>query len=734
MPAKNPARNIADIGGNISPSVDNTESPFRAVPDVRFSDTTLVVVNPETHVNAIWNVPIIGFSRASLFVSWSAVYTNGNAFPSNFDNVTVLSADGHPSGIIVIEFPDLSYGSVRVIVQEKTVTSALDNRTKGPPAARSFVVEFDRRENYALRETSPATLDLSEPTTEVWRNATYLQGFYFSSPASDFDETDVNITVVGSGSATLSNFQKTQEDNKLYTADINLTGSGTITVRVPENSAKSGGSTEDNTPSAAVEKTWDFDRSLDTTTFSIAGVDVLCQETYAITNHPERETPSDGGLFLGVSDMKVFDGQVFFTSQIQKADVGTNYKRSTILPSAGALVSVLTGGGSCVVHKKYNFFRKAARSLVVHKGDLHFFEGSAYIYDGSALPNFTLANVGEGLGVIQRLTATGSEILPLGVNWRSSFPTGVNDRYDGIHGGTMCPMISHDDDLHLISQKIDFFDIDGCLWITHSKKLNQRVALLQTNGRTGFEVIEELASISNAIVGFSTGTFNFIPRSPNTALVSVQLSASATTLEYKNRNRSILWGTSGSLIVNQEIISYTGITSTRFTGLARGQNGTTAVAHAIDSKITRLNKVVHADALERPINEMDIDIDGTLLYNDILVKYAENQVPRVEFLSFPARDADSITRHGKHKFDLVLPLDYHQNQWAIVLANDYLERYKELQVAVTLMLKRDINIKLGNVIHLEEPVISNFSNMCQVMSVSQIKASEQTEIVVVSLG
>ncbi|CAN5950510.1 unnamed protein product, partial [Sphagnum jensenii] len=52
---------------------------------------------------------------------------------------------------------------------------------------------------------------------------------------------------------------------------------------------------------------------------------------------------------------------------------------------------------------------------------------------------------------------------------------------------------------------------------------------------------------------------------------------------------TIGFSTSGALYIDNEVISYTNITSTTFTGLTRGVNGTTASAHNVNSYITPIS-------------------------------------------------------------------------------------------------------------------------------------------------
>ena len=634
---------------NFSSSSEPEPSSVQGIPDISFSDTSLTVFDASTNINGTWNMPVTGFGFGSIYSYWYD--ETGVPDTASVGNITVLSVDGSNTCIISIDFPDRKAGFVNVQVYPRSVTSALDNRAKGPPSPRGFVVNYDRKETIAppteATDEQPATLRLSRPTGDKWVADSYLQRFYFSKFVSGFTDADVEVSVT-SGTATKGELIPSEDDNSVYSMRIALTGSGTITVRVPANIAKAGGVGENNSPPREVSESWDF--APEPSFIVGGGVDILCQEEYPITNHPELVDPTEGGMFLGVSDMKVFNNRLYFTSQIQRKRNGRN-EVSVIQQSAGALVSVPISGGACRVEKKYQFFTQASRSLVEHKNVLHFFEGSAYLYLRPTLLSTGVSIPLDDIGHIQKIGTLGN-MSSLGLNWRSRFPTGETDRFTGVHGGTMCAMLSDGDDLHLISQKADFFDIEGEQWIVYSNKLNQRVPLLRTNGKTGFEVLEELASISNAIMGIALGRFVFKSRIESSAHLQSDIGSADTVINTERFNRqtsfNLASGESKVVYVDGELIKYSGLTITdnkitALTTLERGAYDTTAKYVQSENEIILVDRVIQASDLSRPINDMDIEIDGTLIRNDILIRYAQDQVPRVSFLKFPASDAESIS-------------------------------------------------------------------------------------------
>ena len=720
-----------------TPPEGSLEPESFGVPDVGFSDTSLPVFSESYQVTGTWNMPVTGLvpqtggpvsaGIGSTTVSWQ----DKNAMEGSVD---ITHFDGSNATGFSIVFPLNSNGVLRVSINKNSVVSALDNRTVGPPSTRVFVIEYDTRPEIDIPDNTPAILKLSRPSTQTWKQSTYNQRFTWSKPVSGFnagseigpmEDNDVSIRVAGSGSATAGELIKDEDDNKRYSMEITFTGSGTYEIEVLEGVVKTGD--EFDSPPNDTSESWAFAQE---DTFTIAGVTELCSETYDITSHPEMIDPTEGGSFLGVSDLEVYDGRVYGVSQIQRKREGRD-EVSIINPSAGALFSVPTGGGTCVIHKRYPIFVQAARSLTKHNGDLYFFEGSHYAY-----PKVPRGLDQGKLGFVQKIDSSQTIIEQVGLNWSSGFPTGVFTKHSGVHGATRSPMVSYDDDLHMVSEKSNISDINGSLWIVYGEKLNQRLPVLRTNGETGFQILEQIAGLSNSIIGFNAGRFIFKPRRPIQAFLSRARNLGHRTILYKDPNREHAIPESGVMLIDDELIEYPLINSaqSRFNGVSRGSYGTTAVPHDANAPIVFIDKVIDAFTLARPINEMDIETDGTLIYNNILTKYAENQVPRTEFLQFSAADSDSITAYGENKFELELPLDYHQQNWATHLARELLNRFKDLQPVVSLTLKRDFDLELGDVLYLIEPILSDTALLCQVMSLSQNKEDEETDVIVVGIS
>ena len=736
MPQRNKRQLIGVIGGSGSGS----DEPYlpSAVPDISFSDTSLPVFTDRFRVDGNWNIPVNDFGQGDLTISDSTTPTG------IFEGEVILTfTRGSNSCSFFITFPPNKKGDLRVEVKRNSVVSAQDNITTGPTEVRAFDIEFDT--TVQAEDAGSAELYLNSHAGSVFRETVWNQRFTWTKDVGGFGtpEDDITVNVVdgdtgvilNTGTATKGLLTQDPEDNKIYHMPIALTGEGFLEVTVNRHVAETALGYA-SPPGNVVNERFEFDANV--INFAIVdgegnAVDILHTETVNIDNiHPEM--PDGGGSFLSVSDIIVHgEGsgeRIYFASQLQRKRSGRN-EVSTYHASAGALVSIPSSGGQQTIHKKYTFFRQAARSTVIHRGDLHFFEGSAYIYDGSRQPNFTLLNVGKDMGVVSKINRAGT-LETLGLNWRSGFPTGVYDKYHGAHLGTFLPMISHDDDLHIISQKENFFDIEGVQWIVYGKKLNQRIPLLRTNGRTGFDVLEELARLTNSIIGFSQGSILFKSRDIIYARLSSDLSSAETTLEYKNKNRD--FDEVGTVFIGGEVISYESLGTSSMGVLSRGLHGTTAKLHNQNDFIVKVDNVINAVDLKRPVNEMDINTDITKVINSVITRYAENQVPRYDFLSFSKADAESINRIRKeNEYELDLPLDYHQSKWAIIATNNLLGRNKQEQEVITLHLKADFELEIADIVYLNEPIIIDIRGLYQVMQISYNEKLEETVAIVVKI-
>ena len=134
----------------------------------------------------------------------------------------------------------------------------------------------------------------------------------------------------------------------------------------------------------------------------------------------------------------------------------------------------------------------------------------------------------EKCGYAYKLEHPSSIIEEVGLNWRSATTTDnpdteETDYFYGIHGATTAPIAIVDDALHLITGYGNFDDIGqprgehpvdrigNWNWIQYHDQINQRLSEVLTNGRTGFDILKDIAIVTNSVLGFKNDTTFFYP-------------------------------------------------------------------------------------------------------------------------------------------------------------------------------------------------------------------------------
>ena len=160
----------------------------------------------------------------------------------------------------------------------------------------------------------------------------------------------------------------------------------------------------------------------------------------------------------------------------------------------------------------------------------------------------------EKCGYVRKIEHPSSIIEEIGLNWRSATTTDnpdteETDYFYGVHGATTAPIAIVDEALNMVTGYDNFEDIGqprgehpvnrirNHNWIQYHDQINQRLSEVLTNGRTGFDVLKDIAILNNAILGFENDTFFMRPREPQKAfngssgITATQRSITATDLQ-----------------------------------------------------------------------------------------------------------------------------------------------------------------------------------------------------------
>ena len=177
-------------------------------------------------------------------------------------------------------------------------------------------------------------------------------------------------------------------------------------------------------------------------------------------------------------------------------------------------------------------------------------------------------------------------------------------------------------------------------------------------------------TVATALANSESYSFNVVANDGMaTASVPVTVITVSVGIHFQGANRD--FPESGYLRIDSELIGYTGIMGSTFTGITRGVLGTTVVDHADESRITYLNFVLQDQDLT---GRVVIRADTANIFN--VVRNTEGTVE--------VRDADSIAKFGEKVYTLDLGrLTNHDLQWQENVLQKYLDTLKDLQYLIS---------------------------------------------------
>ena len=578
----------------------------------------------------------------------------------------------------------------------------------------------------------------------------------------NFVATDI-ATDVG----TIGNFQQVSGDASKYTADLTIPPANTnttVTITVAADSAQVANSSPAVLgPVEDTSKT--FEIAAPTPAVTVTGADTVCVfEKKIVENDYLNDAiaflgDNAGGAFTGVLEAVSIGEYLYLVVQVRKfiqtvdddGDLVTPANPARFLSNdqaGAALVRVNTTNCKFELLKAYSDVTLAARSLTVDGTTLYFMEGSHYMYTDGVI--FADRQWRERIGYVRKIEHPASTIQAVGLNWRSATTTDTpdteaTDYFYGIHGATTAPIAIANDALHIITGFGNFDDIGtprrgypvnrigNWQWIQYHDQINQRLSEVLTNGRTGFDILKDIAIVTHSILGFENDTFFLRPREPQQAVNDDGSGITATqrTITAKDLN----WGaypSDGWLYIDGELIQHTGAdTNGQFANVVRGAEGTTAAAHTGTFDIQFVNHMLslNADTLEMPIKRVVLNNDNRQLFNRVRLRYGEDDEVLVE-------DTTSLTENGARLLAVDVPLDAHQRVWATWLANAYLARFKEIKQILNLTLKPTFFLKRLDVVCLNIPERVHLHNTrCQVLSIRHtFRSPPTTEVKLITLN
>ena len=419
---------------------------------------------------------------------------------------------------------------------------------------------------------------------------------------------------------------------------------------------------------------------------------------------------------------------------------------------AGAeLHRIRRSDGNKSVIKAWDNITTAARSLCFHKGVLHWFEGSAYadtynddvdtiVVEGEGnVANYRQKQYGwkSDMGKIYKLSGTMPQ--ELGLVQRSAFVNPIEseaprDRYYGVHIGTHSPMrswavdsdtvlnvIAGFGDLNKILNIMDAVsDKDNYNWVAVQDRLQPRLPLLETNTKTAWAVLEDVAKSLGCRIGFDGNRFVMQPAEPFQTSLAVAISDTDTTATFNEPNH--IRDIEGLFLIDDEIVSVSGSGA-----LTRGMHNTVAAAHAEEAKMLHLDYYIALNdgTLQQPIHTIVFQNAKERLKNFVKIRHGDKVAT--------ARDDASIGRHGEQLLEIGTLLSQHQDALADWLARQYVRRFGTLQKSAVIRLLFSPFLSVGNVVFFRIEDSRGFAQPCEILEISHFISEGETEINVVTL-
>ena len=632
-----------------------------------------------------------------------------------------------------------------ITVRKNAATLVSDALVLGPveDVSASFTIETPEMPKPVVKIRVPAERPITVRPVPLTFDWVYPNGETVA--VENFDDMDISTDV-----GTLGNFAQVSGDASQYTAELTIAPSETsttVTITVAADSAQVANSNPAVLgPEEATSKT--FEIAAPTAVATVTGADTVCVlEKDIVSNDYLNEViphlgDNAGGAFTGVLECESIGDYLYMVVQVRKFTQTVNDDGDLTTPdtpanflsndqAGAALVRVNTDTCQFELLKAYSDVTLAARSLAVDGTDLYFMEGSHYMFTDGVI--FSDQQWREKVGYVYKIEHPSSIIEEIGLNWRSATTTDnpdteETDYFYGIHGATTAPIVIVDDALHLITGYGNFDNIGqprrgypvnrigNWNWIQHDNRLNQKLSEVLTNGRTGFDVLKDIAIVTNSILGFKNDTFFLMPREPQKAVNGGGSGITATqrTITAADLN----WGefpSEGWLYVDGELIKHTGANAKRrFRRVVRGAEGTTPAAHTGKFEIQFVNHILslNADTLEMPIKSVIAQNDNRQFFNRVRLRYGGGSE---EVL---VEDTTSIAENGARLLAVDVPLDSHQRQWAEWLANSYLARFKDVHQILNLTLKPTFFMSVGDVLYLKIPERMHLNGtLCQVLEI-----------------
>ena len=416
-----------------------------------------------------------------------------------------------------------------------------------------------------------------------------------------------------------------------------------------------------------------------------------------------------GGAFLGVYEMVFFQNFLYFVCPIARGNRDIDKSAGSVLYRFGVSALTLEKLDSA------EFVHYGFAGLTVHANAVYYMQSPIEVYKYPAYnPDLESYNAEDAVNYLPDFKGNLKRVLDTAV---------IQDcgtiRFDegAAFRGMLCRGLSAGDALHLmvvqdspdaLMQRDSVLSMpSSALWCVFGKKLQFVLDAVPTSG-TLDTALTKIATQVNATFSVDRGVASVKNRATVGALLMGSITPLSTSLTYDNANRAEL-PASGNVLVDAEIIGYSGRTATQLTGLTRGLLLTVATSHANNAEITFLDELVSDAAF---VGEMVWSVDTAHLYNTI----SDAQLIKLK---------DALSPFAEKSLNLGLDLDGLRIPWLAFVAGEYLSRFKDVRFLLNAPLYPFVDVKIGDIVGIHYRSLPPLA--MQVMRISY--ASDETVIV-----
>ena len=257
-------------------------------------------------------------------------------------------------------------------------------------------------------------------------------------------------------------------------------------------------------------------------------------------------------------------------------------------------------------------------------------------------------------------------------------------------------MLSIDGDLHLCAaygngdEVLRFNSLasqaDNMVHIVRGRTLHYVLPTFQPGGRSIYAALAGLAKSVNATLSFEKNVVMITDRRPYRALTDGATGTGTADIGFSDANKP--FPSSGYLLVDEEILQYTGIFGNTFIGIKRGVLGSPIEDHADESRILYLDNLIQTEGLGSPYKKITLQSDTNRIFNIIRDSGGIAEV----------RDEDSIALYGERPYNLDIGLTRHEKAWIETVFESYLSELKDLQSIVNIQVVPDFSLRLGQIV------------------------------------